>query len=530
VPLHVPTDAEVRALLDGLVLPPDFLIGSATAGYQVEGGYNLGDGPRNNWAEWESRPGNERTGPGAGHWADPERDFRLARAMHLNAHRLGVEWARVQPVHERRLLDRPPKWDEAVLDRYVDLLVSSRAHGLEPIVTLHHFTHPYWAGQDLWLSDEGVDLFVRYAGAVAASLNERLLDRDHAPIRHWITCNEPYVLAVGTYLARFMPAGTSLDLGSPARVLRALDGLYAAHVRVYGEIHRWYETRGLERPVVTFNNFALDFYGGDRFFVDLVLSRSRDVAWGPALKRDLVERQRSFHAHVEPLIARARALAPERWFAARGMRTLGQRIFSPDRFPRLGEALWACDWDRPLDTIAFDYYDATLANQLRLAAGAYEPWDWEVIPEGLYDLLVANGHDGLPVLVAENGMATRGPVGERALPRSDGVRRDEFLRAHLFHLLRAVKAGIPVSGYLHWSLTDNYEWGRFAPRFGLHGVDYADEARPRLATDASGVDAAATYGALAAAIRTGDTDALADALLGRAVAAGQASAGAPRPS
>lgn len=514
--MHVPTEAEVRGLLDGLELPAEFLIGAATAGYQCEGGYNIGDGPRNNWAEWEARPGNERTGACANFWADPDRDFRLARRMHLNTHRLSIEWARVQPVRERERLDQPPPWDEAALDRYVDLLVSSRAHGLEPVVTLHHFTHPYWAGRDLWLSDDGVDLFVRYAGAVAGSLNERLLDRGQPPIRYWITTNEPYVLAVGTYLARFMPADASLDLGSPARVLRALDGLYAAHVRVYGEIHRWYETRGLERPAVFFNNFALDFYGGDRFFVDVVLSRSRDVAWGPALKRDLVDRQRRFGEAVDPLVSRSRTLAPNRWRAARGMRSLGQRVFSPDRFPRLGEALWACDWDRPLDLVAFDYYDATLANQLRLAAGVYEPWDWEAIPEGLHDLLVANFADDLPVLVAENGMATRGPVGDRAHPRADGVRRDEFLRAHLFHLLRAVKAGVKVAGYLHWSLTDNYEWGRFSPRFGLHGVDFTDDARRRLDTDASGVDAAATYGALAQALRSRDKAALADALLGRA--------------
>src|SRR5690606_29446756 len=111
-----------------------------------------------------------------------------------------------------------------------------------------------------------------------------------------------------------------------------------------------------------------------------------------------------------------------------------------DRFPRTGEALWACDWDRPLDVVAFDYYDATLANQLRLASGPYEPWEWEVIPEGLYDLCLAHAaDDGLPVFIAENGMAQRQAIGSRAEPRSDGIRRDDFIRAHLFHLLRAMK-------------------------------------------------------------------------------------------
>lgn len=513
MPFRPPTAADVDALVDGLVIPEEFLVGAATCGYQSEGGFNIVDGPRNNWAEWEARPGNERTGAGAGFWARPERDLDLAQAMGLNALRLGIEWARVQPVRERRLLDDPPPWDDDALERYVGILAAARARGLEPVVTLHHFSHPYWAGPDFWLSDTGVDRFVAYVGALVPAVNEKLLARGERPITWWITLNEPNVLAPASYLSRWMPSPMPLDLGSPGRVLRCLDALYAAHIRAYDVIHRWYETKGLARPMVAFNNFALDLYGADRLFVDLVLSRSRGIQVGAALQKDVVERARRYHQSIARLVGRSRVPAPERWLAAHGMRALSPRMFSPERFPKLLDALWTCPRERPLDVVAIDYYDATVANQLRLAAGAYDPWDWEAIPEGLEDVVQANGADGLAVLIAENGMATRRRAGGRAEPRADGLRRDDFIRAHVFHLLRAMKAGVRVAGYLHWSLTDNYEWGRFAPRFGLHGVDYADEARRRLPVDASGVDAAGAFGRIARAIRARDVEALSDALV-----------------
>lgn len=511
---RVPSTAAVRALVTGLELPAEFLVGCATAAYQCEGGYNFGDGPRNNWAEWESRPGNERTGPSTRFWAEPARDLDLAGSLGLNAHRLSLEWARLQPVNSRDVLHEPPPWDEAALDRYADVLAMCRARGLEPVVTLHHFTHPYWLGPDPWLSDAGVDLFVAYVEKVVPALNERLLARGLAPVRWWLTINEPNVLALASYLARWMPSGTPLDLRSPGRALHALDGLYAAHVRAYGAIHRWYESRGLPRPRVAFNNFALDFYGADRFFVDLVLARSRGISFGAPLARDLAERDRAFGDTLRDLVGHARARAPERWLMAQGLRRLGPRLFAPDRFPRLRAALEASDFARPLDVVALDYYDPTLANQLLVPAGGYEPWDWEAIPEGLHAILRANATDGLPLLIAENGMATRRPALGEGEGRHDGVSRDDFLRTHLFHTLRAMKEGVPVAGYLHWSLTDNYEWGRFSPRFGLFGVDYADESRRRLTTDASGVDAAGALSALARALVARDREALEAALVG----------------
>ncbi|HEY9856162.1 MAG TPA: family 1 glycosylhydrolase [Stenomitos sp.] len=117
-----------------------------------------------------------------------------------------------------------------------------------------------------------------------------------------------------------------------------------------------------------------------------------------------------------------------------------------------------------LDYIAIDYYTRL---KVRLPFQLPGCWDWPVYPEGFYNAL-KHYHQwtGLPVLVAENGMAT-----EDLKERQDGWTREAYLTAHVEQLQRAIKDGVPVLGYIHWSITDNYEWGSYRPRFGLYSVE-----------------------------------------------------------
>jgi beta-glucosidase len=114
-----------------------------------------------------------------------------------------------------------------------------------------------------------------------------------------------------------------------------------------------------------------------------------------------------------------------------------------------------------LDFACFDYYCRTTLTQPRPHEG------WEVYPEGFYQTLKRyHAWTGLPVLVAENGLATRDLA-----PRKDGWTRGAYMVAHVKQLQRAIADGVPVLGYVHWSITDNYEWGSYGPRFGLYSVE-----------------------------------------------------------
>ena len=119
-----------------LSFPPGFLWGTATAAHQVEGGN------RNSWSAWEELGGgrifgNHISGRACDWWdGQAEEDFARAASMNNNALRFSVEWSRIEP--------EPGQWNEEALDRYRQMLISLREHGLEPMVTLHHFTNPIW--------------------------------------------------------------------------------------------------------------------------------------------------------------------------------------------------------------------------------------------------------------------------------------------------------------------------------------------------------------------------------------------------
>ncbi|MEW2354959.1 family 1 glycosylhydrolase [Spirillospora sp. NPDC029432] len=135
-----------------------------------------------------------------------------------------------------------------------------------------------------------------------------------------------------------------------------------------------------------------------------------------------------------------------------------------------------------LDFIGIDYYyGASLQNWSAINAATGEYWKVDPEPEGLYYVLrnYQRRLPHLPLYIVENGMPT-----DDGKPRPDGYRRTDHLRDHLYWVQRAIADGVKVIGYNHWSLTDNYEWGGYRPRFGLYTVDVLnDPALTRRPTD-----------------------------------------------
>jgi len=108
-------------------------------------------------------------------------------------------------------------------------------------------------------------------------------------------------------------------------------------------------------------------------------------------------------------------------------------------------------------------------------------------------------HADRRTFVLEHGIGTR-PAPHRGRHRPDGLDRARAIGEAVKSLDECLTRGLDIAGYFHWSLIDNYEWGSFSPRFGLHAIDHADDAR-RLPTDATGVDAAGAYRAAVRARR-----------------------------
>ena len=498
--------------------PAQFLWGVATSAYQSEGGYNGKNQPQTNWAAWEVLGYVMRTGDASGFYSGFLRDFELCRQMGLNAFRLSVEWSRVQPTHVN-YRSAPPAFDHQALERYAEMLAACRYAGLEPLVTLHHFVHPAWLGTDAWLREQTPHLFASYARETVRRLNTLLADRHHLPpVTLYVTLNEPNTLLINTYLSRLFPTRT---LGGTRRLLRAAGNLLAAHVLAYNAIHDVHAEEGWPAPAVTVNNYCTDLYWSDFVLLDLLAMRERGVN-ERRLQEYIHHGAETFEASLNRAPRRlARGLLPQvgellrRFMMKRGFTAFDTQLLGPflrevERSPR----------DRFLDYLALDYYDPFTAHLIRtpsfgdleLANRSFSAklmssvtskwWDWHVLPEGLglFCRHYSDAFEGRPVLIAENGMALRKKPNNQPSRRRDRVTRSEFLRAHVGEVIHMAESGVPVFGYMHWSLFDNYEWGTYTPRFGLFTLDYT-RGMDRIPEDHLGDRPSETYAQLVADAR-----------------------------
>ena len=466
------------------------LFGVATAGFQIEGGYNRPGQVANNWFGWEQVGRVEPSGAAVGFWERPEEMLDRAADLGCDTFRMSIEWARVMP--------EPDRVDRAALDRYRSIVQRCLDRDLQPLVTLHHFTHPVWLGDELWLRPDAAERFRAWTEIAVEAL---------APmVRLWVTINEINVLATGSWLLGMFPPGRIMALDD---VAIAEDNLLAAHVAGYEVIHR-------ARPdaVVTTNNSCLSLYDQDRLLIDVLLARSMGVerrevgAW-------LAERRRRHDQLLPPGNTAERRL---RTFSASrsGYRTPASL---PDRAIR---AVYESPHDRTLDVFGLDYYEPIASRHFRLpghrTAGGRNPmptrelWDDAPDPLGLTSWLIAQ-HEltpDLPIWVVENGLCNRVRNG-RSYSRQDGWDRPRYLRENIAAVVAAVDAGVPVEGYWHWSIVDNYEWGSYEPRFGLYGLDRHDGEHGLrwLETDAMGDDSPGAYRRIIAGLRSGDRSVLA---------------------
>ena len=386
--------------------PPGFLWGTSTSSHQVEGN-NLG----NDWWEYEqSGRVPHRSGRACNQYELFEVDFDLARSLGQNAHRFSLEWSRIEPAQG--------VWSDDALSHYAQVIHALKSRGLEPIVTLHHFTNPAWFSQrGGWVRQDSPRLFARYVAHTTRRLGHG--------VKYWLTMNEPTVYVVQGYVTGEWPPCLPSAWG---RASLALINLARAHRLAYREVRR----------------------------------QCPDSMVGFAHSAPVI-------VPCDPTRARDRLAASLRDF-------LLNRAF----FSMIGGRPWLRT--RALDFIGLNYYSRTIVRssgwglQALLGRTCNEPHHqrgplsdigWEVHPAGLKAVLQRYARFGLPLLVSENGVATR----------DEGMRCD-FIVRHLASLCGAIEDGVKVLGYCYWSLIDNFEWALGTkPRFGLIAVDYDTQQR-----------------------------------------------------
>jgi beta-glucosidase len=414
------------AIRRGLRFPRDFLWGTASAAYQCEG-----DNINSQWHQWELRGhilSGERCGKAANWWQEAEKDFALAEQMENNALRLSIEWSRVEPAEGQ--------WDSAALERYRAMLLDLRQRRIKPILTLHHFSEPIWfAERGGFASLANLRFFTRYVRYVVERLRD-LCD-------FWITVNEPNVYAVEGYVLGMFPPG----IQNVRRSLEVLRNLLQAHVEAF------YVIRALQPQAQI--GYCLHYRLFDPAFALSLLDRS--VAgvqemmfnWAPLQASE----SGSFPAPLNLLLAPIRRAAGTRDYHGINYYTREMVRFDPS----LPSELFGRRFIRP--------------NAPRNDAGLDKHNSFgEIYPEGLYRVLrevYRRTRGNKPLYITENGFNDR-----------DDDRRPRAILEHLAMVHKAIQDGIPVRGYLYWTLVDNFEWNQgWQARFGLIELDPQTQER-----------------------------------------------------
>lgn len=397
-----------------MIFPADFRWGTATAAHQVEG-----NNTNNDWWQWEQQPGRilegARSGLACNWWENAEADLDRAADMGTNAHRLSVEWSRIEP--------EPGRFDKAALDRYRQILQAMLDRDIEPMVTLHHFSNP------LWLVEKGdfnadiiVEYFQRYTAATVAALGDL--------VPKWITINEPIVYVFMRYLHQTFPKPSHRGWGG---AMEAVRNLLRCHAVAYHAIKEQFPTAqvGMAKNMAVLQ--ARPSQGPlHRWWAKQLMWLYND-AWFASMADG--------RFHFPYGRGTVRGLAGAYDFIGLNYYT---RFFV--RFPPFGGFL-ETDW----------------GPEAEVSDGNYG----EIYPDGLFSVIKRVMKYNKPIYITENGV-----------PDQADRLRPSFLFTHLREIWRAISFCFPVMGYYHWSLIDNFEWDRgWTQRFGLIELDPATQER-----------------------------------------------------
>ncbi|GAB4516643.1 MAG: GH1 family beta-glucosidase [Anaerolineae bacterium] len=428
-----------------LTFPQDFLWGAATASYQIEGAVDQDGRAPSIWDTFSATPGKVKNGDtgavACDHYHRYPDDIQLMKRIGLQAYRFSIAWPRIIPQGTGAV-------NAAGLDFYDKLVDELLANGIQPWGTLFHWDLPQ-ALEDAggWPARATAEAFVPYVDAVTKRLGDR--------VKHWMTLNEPWVFTfLGYGVGEHAPGRTDF-----ADYLRATHHALLAH--------------GWAMPVIRAN--SPDAQVGIVFnpsWNDPATPSPEDVA---AAKRMSGFRNDWF---IDPVY---RGTYPD--FMVALYREMGM---AEDTLP-IQEGDMAII-QAPVDFMGINFYnrnviahdpDSQDAFQARTLHpdGEYTEMDWEVSPEGLYNVLTYMHQHYAPgaIYVTENGAAFHDTVEAGAV---NDARRLAFYRSYLAACHRAIQEGVPLKGYFAWSLLDNFEWAEgYTKRFGITYVDYDTQER-----------------------------------------------------
>lgn len=414
----------------------EFYVGAATAAHQVEGNNVYSD----YWALEHMKYGNfnEPSLDAVNHYHQYEEDIQLMVKAGLNAYRFSIEWARIEP--------KEGQFNQEEIEHYRKVLMCCRKNGIEPIVTMHHFTSPKWLiEKGGWEAEITVSYFANYCRYVAEQLGD---------LMHYVcTINEAnmgiQVSAIAERYKRQMIA--QMQRESPNTKKEDMEGTIQVGMN-FSDMMANMEKQKEENLEIFGTKTPFTFVSARTHKGDILVMRAHQAA-KRAMKevRENLKIGLSLSLHDIQSQAGGEELAKKEWeeeFTHYIPYISEDDFFGLQNYSRTiigSEGILPNPLDAKITQMGYENYPQALEHVIRLVH--------KEMP--------------IPIIITENGIATE-----------NDRERVEFIRMAMEGVENCLKDGIEILGYMHWSLMDNFEWQKgYSMKFGLIEVDRITQKR-----------------------------------------------------
>ena len=446
----------------GAEFPQDFLWGTATAAYQVEGAWNEDGKGESIWDRFSHQPGKIKGGATADvacdHYHRYKEDIALVKAMNLKSYRFSISWPRIQPTGTGAA-------NQKGIDHYSRMVDAVLEAGLRPFCTMYHWDLQQgledkggWPNRDL------AEYYAEYAGILAKNYGDR--------ITVWAPFNMPWTVAYLGYGAGVFPPGKSdtklflramhtmaLAQSQAQRALKAASP-HATVGSAYGMAPAYPKTESEKDKAATARYHAMN----NVFFLHAAMTGE----YPKAFVGETPLKEMGYREGDEKILK-----APLDWV---GFHYYTRRVVSDASSANAGGGSFGTETE--LDGGSRDNLTGFHAEMP--TEGPLTDAGLEVYPRGIYDLVtqISREYNNPVIEITESGCSYLDAPYAKTGGSVPDTRRIEFFRSYLTELARAIKDGARVRSYHAWTLLDNFEWADgYSQRYGLTYVDFKDQTR-----------------------------------------------------
>nr|WP_263313329.1 6-phospho-beta-galactosidase [Mammaliicoccus sp. Marseille-Q6498] len=449
-----------------LELPNSFVLGAATAAYQVEGSSKVDGKGRVLWDEFLEKQGRFSPDPASDFYNRYEEDIKLASEHGIKALRISIAWSRIFPKGYGEINKKGVAY-------YKQVFNTCRKYNIEPYVTLHHFDTPeslFKKGD--WLNKENIEYFLQYA--------EFCFETFQDDIKYWMTINEPIAYAMGQYVTGAFPPGEKYEV---VKCLQAQHNQILAHSKVVN----LFKEKGYKGEIGIIHSLT-QFYSIDDNPENIKAAYIQDIFANGfmldgtflgeyteeklAVVRQIVDANNGHLDITDEEKAIIKKAAPQSDF--------------------LGINYYQSNWVKYHNGESYIHHNGTgekgtaifrlkgISEIVKNEAIPTTDWDWYIYPEGLYDMIMRIKKDYpnyKKLMITENGLGYKDHFIDEETIIDDEPRID-YVKGHLESVSNAIKDGANVTGYFIWSLQDMFSWSNgYNKRYGLFYIDFETQKR-----------------------------------------------------